>query len=180
MEMTKILRSVTSSSLRYSRSMDVNAARVDRRRGYGKLGPDGEYETATSSFVFRVPRKLRILKLGSRRTSAVNTSKLQLISSAKPVEELSKTFLGRVRLAYEKMMLRAASKSGEISVIPVAKASRAPPALSSVVSSYPVWSAYSSRVGSKVSDLDPGFKLTAAEKKYLEHLKRSASSGMYR
>ncbi|CAM6090654.1 unnamed protein product [Calypogeia fissa] len=172
--MSKLLQSVTRSSLRYSRSMDLNATRVSRRRGYGKLGPNGTYEPATTSFVFRVPRKLRILRLGSLR--AGGSGKVQ---SGKPVEEPSKTFLGRFRLAYEKMMLKAAAKTGEMSVVPVAKASRAPQALSSVVSTYPVWSAFGSRKGTKVSDLDPGFKLTGAEKKYLEHLKRTASSGRF-
>lgn len=173
---------ITSFSVRYSRSMDAfGAARASRRAGYGRLGADGgAYEPAASvPLLLRVPRKLRILRLGRRKSGAGAGGKLRVGASAKAEEEPSRTFLGRVRLAYERVMLRAAAKSGEISVVPVAKASRAPSALSSVVSTYPVWAAFGSRTGAKISDLDPGFKMTSAEKKYLEHLKRTAASGRF-
>lgn len=163
--MAKFLRSMTSSSARYGRSMDANMSHAGRPTGYGRIGPDGSFEAVTNpSFVFRVSRKVRIMKLGSRVTGPGRDGKAPQPSS---------TFLGRLRVAYERLMLKAGGASGEFTAIPVAKAARAPPALSSVVSTWIV--ASGSRKGAKISDLDPGFKLTAVEKKYLRHLTRTAS-----
>lgn len=142
------------------RSMD---GMVGRSAGYGRIGVDGSYEApaaAGPSFSFRVPRKLRILKLRSSSRGA---------GGGKP----SLTFLGRVREAYERMMMKAVAKGH---VLPVAKASRAPPALAAAVNTWTVSSSFGSRKGTKMANLDPGFKMTAMEKKYLEHLKRCAST----
>lgn len=139
-----LMKSVSKSSLLYSHSVDLT--------GYGRLGPDEKFDNG--EYI------MNGLGLDAPAQQAV--------------EEPSGTFLGRMRAAYENWMLSVGSASGEFTAVPVAKASRAPAALTSVVST---WIAPpSSEKGTKITDLDPGFKLTAAERKYLEHIKRTAAS----